>query len=105
LQDFGLALLVGLLTGAYSSIFIASPLLAWLKEKEPRYATIRQRVLAKGTTAPLTPAAAAAMAGGAAPAAGRGTAPLRPAAGDDEPLRPAAAAVGAGSGSGSRPRP
>jgi preprotein translocase subunit SecF len=33
LQDFGLALLIGLLTGAYSSIFIASPLLAVLKQR------------------------------------------------------------------------
>jgi preprotein translocase subunit SecF len=62
LQDFGLALFIGLATGAYSSIFIAAPILAVLKEREPRYATIRQRVLAKGATAtaPLTPAAAAA---------------------------------------------
>ena len=61
LKDFGLALFIGLTTGAYSSIFIASPLLAVLKEREPRYATIRQRVLARGgTTGPLTPAAAAA---------------------------------------------
>ena len=33
LQDFALALLVGLLTGAYSSIFVATPIVAWLKEK------------------------------------------------------------------------
>lgn len=65
LQDFGLALLIGLLTGAYSSIFIASPVLAWLKEKEPRYATIRQRLAGRGGVAvPLTPAAAALAAGG-----------------------------------------
>ncbi|MBV8386314.1 MAG: protein translocase subunit SecF [Acidimicrobiia bacterium] len=66
LEDFGLALLVGLLTGAYSSIFIASPVLVLLKEREPRYAAIRQRLLAKGggIGAPLTPAAAAVMAGG-----------------------------------------
>ena len=38
LKDFGLALLVGLLTGAYSSIFVAAPVLAILKEREPRYA-------------------------------------------------------------------
>ncbi len=37
LRDFALALLVGLLTGSYSSIFIASPLLAMLKEREPRF--------------------------------------------------------------------
>ena len=36
LQEFGLALLIGLVSGAYSSIFIASPLLAILKEREPR---------------------------------------------------------------------
>ena len=60
LEDFGLALLIGLLTGAYSSIFIAAPILAILKEREPRYASIKQRILAKGAVTPLTPAAAAA---------------------------------------------
>lgn len=35
LMDLGLALFVGMIAGAYSSIFIATPLLAWLKEKEP----------------------------------------------------------------------
>ena len=37
LQYYGLALIVGLSSGAYSSIFIASPVLAMLKEREPRY--------------------------------------------------------------------
>ena len=37
LRDFALALFVGLLTGAYSSIFVATPILAWIKEREPRY--------------------------------------------------------------------
>jgi preprotein translocase subunit SecF len=41
LREFALALLVGLLTGSYSSIFIASPLLAMLKEREPRYRSLR----------------------------------------------------------------
>jgi preprotein translocase subunit SecF len=61
LQDFGLALFIGLTTGAYSSIFIASPLLAVFKEREPRYAEIRRR-LAQGATPSrrMTPAAAAA---------------------------------------------
>jgi preprotein translocase subunit SecF len=44
LKNFGLALFVGLTTGAYSSIFIASPILAWFKEKEPRYKTLRQTI-------------------------------------------------------------
>jgi preprotein translocase subunit SecF len=60
LSDFGLALFVGLACGAYSSIFIASPLLALLKEREPRYREIRRR-LEQGTggSRRLTPAAAA----------------------------------------------
>jgi SecD/SecF fusion protein len=37
LQDFAFALLVGVASGAYSSIFIAAPLLAWWKEREPEY--------------------------------------------------------------------
>ena len=36
LEEFGVALLVGLLVGAYSSIFVATPIVAWLKEREPR---------------------------------------------------------------------
>ena len=41
LREFALALLVGLLTGSYSSIFIASPLLAMFKQGEPRYRAFR----------------------------------------------------------------
>jgi preprotein translocase subunit SecF len=64
LQDFGLALVIGLTSGAYSSIFIASPLLAYMKEREPRYITIRQRLETRGDRVGiLTPAMAAAMAG------------------------------------------
>jgi preprotein translocase subunit SecF len=44
LNDFGLALFIGLMSGAYSSIFIASPILALLKEREPRYAEIRRKL-------------------------------------------------------------
>ncbi|HWE56523.1 MAG TPA: protein translocase subunit SecF [Acidimicrobiales bacterium] len=58
LNDFGLALFIGLTTGAYSSIFIASPLLALMKEREPRYAEIRRR-LDQARPRRLTPAAAA----------------------------------------------
>src|SRR5256714_8591846 len=38
LKDFAFALLVGVTSGAYSSIFIAAPLLDWWKEREPEYA-------------------------------------------------------------------
>jgi preprotein translocase subunit SecF len=44
LEEFGLALFIGLLSGAYSSIFIASPVLALLKEREPRYKALRKRI-------------------------------------------------------------
>jgi preprotein translocase subunit SecF len=48
LQEFALALLVGLFASAYSSVFIASPLLAVLKERERRYRDIRARIEARG---------------------------------------------------------
>jgi SecD/SecF fusion protein len=38
LQDFAFALMVGIVSGAYSSIFIAAPLLTTWKEREPEYA-------------------------------------------------------------------
>jgi preprotein translocase subunit SecF len=44
LKDLALALFVGVAAGAYSSIFIAPPLVAMWKEKEPRYAQLRTRV-------------------------------------------------------------
>jgi SecD/SecF fusion protein len=42
LKDFAFALIVGVLSGAYSSIFIATPLLAIWKQREPEYARRRQ---------------------------------------------------------------
>jgi preprotein translocase subunit SecF len=44
LQEFSIALLVGLLVGGYSSLFIASAVVTWLKEREPEYRQIAQRV-------------------------------------------------------------
>jgi SecD/SecF fusion protein len=41
LQDFAFALLVGIGSGAYSSIFLAAPLVAALKEREPEFARRR----------------------------------------------------------------
>ena len=43
LQNFAFALFVGLILGAYSSIFLAAPLVAVLKEREPRLAEIKER--------------------------------------------------------------
>ena len=47
LKDFAFAMLIGVITGAYSSIFVASPILAVLKEREPRYVQLRARHEAK----------------------------------------------------------
>ena len=38
LQEFALALLVGMFTGAYSSLFVAAPLLGWFKSSSPQFA-------------------------------------------------------------------
>ncbi len=61
LEEFGLALLVGLFVGAYSSIFIAAPIVVALKEREPRNKAIRERLEAKraGLAAPLAAGAGA----------------------------------------------
>jgi preprotein translocase subunit SecF len=43
LKNFAFALFVGIGIGAYSSVFVGAPLLAILKEREPRLAQIRER--------------------------------------------------------------
>jgi preprotein translocase subunit SecF len=47
LKDFAFAMMIGVMTGAYSSIFVAAPLLAVLKEREPRYQQLRSRATAR----------------------------------------------------------
>jgi preprotein translocase subunit SecF len=47
LEEYGLALFLGLMSGAYSSLFIATPLLALLKEREPQYREVRESLAAK----------------------------------------------------------
>ena len=47
LKDFAFALLIGVASGAYSSIFIASPVLTHWKEREPVYRGRRQRIIAE----------------------------------------------------------
>jgi preprotein translocase subunit SecF len=48
LSDFSLALMIGLALGIYSSLFVAAPVTMLLKEREPRYREIRERLIAKG---------------------------------------------------------
>jgi SecD/SecF fusion protein len=44
LKDFAFAMMVGLASGTYSSIFIASPVLTHWKEREPAYRRRRERI-------------------------------------------------------------
>jgi preprotein translocase subunit SecF len=44
LKDLALALLVGILIGAYSSVFVATPVLSLWKEREPKYRSVRERL-------------------------------------------------------------
>jgi preprotein translocase subunit SecF len=44
LEELALVLFIGMLSGTYSSIFIATPVLADLKEREPQYRALAKRV-------------------------------------------------------------
>jgi preprotein translocase subunit SecF len=102
LQNYGLALFVGLLSGAYSSIFIASPILAMMKERESRYTVIRQRLSSRtdrgGVLTPATAALLAGQASGGARKAAGGR------AGRPGPIRPGAARARATAGGGTQGR-
>jgi SecD/SecF fusion protein len=52
LQDFAFAMGVGILSGTYSSIFIASPVLTAWKEREPGFARRRERIAEVDGTVP-----------------------------------------------------
>jgi preprotein translocase subunit SecF len=73
LKDFAFAMFVGVAIGAYSSIFIAAPILAILKKREQRFRqleeklTTRERMVARRATA--APTAVAGSATGEAAAA------------------------------------
>jgi SecD/SecF fusion protein len=47
LKDFAFALLIGTISGAYSSVFIASPVLTHWKEREPNYEKRAERIYAE----------------------------------------------------------
>jgi SecD/SecF fusion protein len=83
LKDFAFALLVGVASGTYSSIFIASPVLTHWKERERVYVARTRRILGELGFVPAYAAAAPAGAGPAAappepPRRGRLTTPDEP---------------------------
>jgi preprotein translocase subunit SecF len=51
LKDLALVLFVGLAVGTYSSIFLATPIVADLKEREPEQIALRRRVMARRSAA------------------------------------------------------
>jgi preprotein translocase subunit SecF len=83
IKDLALILFVGLAVGAYSSLFLATPIVVELKEREPANRTLTKRVLAKRATAAKAgepalvgaPARAARPAGKPAPAPRPGARP------------------------------
>jgi preprotein translocase subunit SecF len=103
LNDIALALFVGLTAGAYSSIFIATPIVADLKERDPAMKQLRKRVKARR----------ASEAAKAAEAVARGEEPGDPDEDDNSPAGTETEAAAAGAGlvgpraqgaaSGSRP--
>ena len=111
LQSYGLALFVGLLSGAYSSIFIASPVLCMMKEREPRWVQIADRLAKRGqstgfysavdaanmSTAMSVAASGQANRGGGGPAqkaSNKRSGPIRPGSGSGS------SGAGAGGGGG-----
>jgi preprotein translocase subunit SecF len=86
IKDLALILFVGLASGAYSSLFLATPVVVELTEREPEYKALTRRVVAKRSSEAARASAAAqpALAGAAAgvgPVRGNGrlspTAPRR----------------------------
>ncbi|MDT3445319.1 protein translocase subunit SecF [Pseudofrankia sp. BMG5.37] len=74
LQDLALAQFVGIASGTYSSLFLASPLLVDFKQREPVVQALQARVLRARASAARTGAAADAT----APGRSTGTAPRVP---------------------------
>ena len=112
LKDFAFALLVGVISGAYSSIFIATPVLVEWKEREQTYMRRRRLMLqehgghipafATGTLGEPTPAPAAPRAAAATPT----PATAQPEISDRQARRQRrAAAGGASSTTAARPAP
>jgi len=89
LEELALVLFVGMLSGTYSSIFIATPVLADLKEREPQYRDLAVKVnrrLAGGRAAQR--AAGPADSTAASATAAVTVADTAPADEDDEPAGP-----------------
>jgi preprotein translocase subunit SecF len=95
LKDLALALFIGLATGTYSSIFIATPLAAVFKEREPQYQALARRVASRQGSAARTPVVVGA-AGAGTGAATVAAADAREGGDADETRAPAAGLTSSG---------
>jgi preprotein translocase subunit SecF len=98
LQEFSVALFVGMAIGVYSSIYVAAPVLVWLKEREPKNRTVRERLEASGGgLSGADPVAMAALSRGQVGGGRTAPAPTpsTPRVAGDGPVRPAPAPTGA----------
>jgi preprotein translocase subunit SecF len=85
IKDLALILFVGLAVGAYSSLFLATPVVVDLKEREPQYRGLTKRVQARRSSRVTAEPAVV----GAAPVARRGTPAPAPRPGARPASRPA----------------
>jgi preprotein translocase subunit SecF len=80
LEELALVLFVGMLSGTYSSIFIATPVLADMKERQPQYQALAKRVAVRasgGRAAKRATARAEAAGRGRPGGAGAGLSPAQ----------------------------
>ncbi len=59
LRELALALFIGIIAGTYSSIFVATPIVAVWKERETRWSQLRARIAARGQDMMAVPQTAA----------------------------------------------
>ena len=84
LSDLALVLFVGMLSGTYSSIFIATPVLADLKEREPQYKALAKRVAARASSPRVAARTQAAVPAGSGVTAGSAARPADSRTGPDD---------------------
>jgi SecD/SecF fusion protein len=102
LRDFAFAMMIGVLSGTYSSIFIASPVLIAWKEREPAYRARAARIEEQMGRVPAFPEEnEVALVGGEPATTERDGGNGRPAAPETPPPTPAV--VPSGDGNGSEP--
>src|SRR6266700_483565 len=102
LKDLSLVLFVGMLSGTYSSICIATPVLADLKEREPEFRQLRKQIAQRAGSAKRQAKVAVGKASGPGPVTEDEAEEPAP---DDEaaPAAPVTAGRPAGGSAGSRP--